>query len=194
MDGVSPQSFPPVTGGKAATAGIKQVANPKGRRDRIYFPLPPLSPCPPCPLLSAPSTPLLTTAMFRLGTDIVYIPRIQAVVERFGDRFLQRVYTPAEQLDCGCAENSLSRAVINKLAGRWAAKEAIVKALGTGWRGIGYTEIEIRRRESGAPVVHLHGRATAVVGVGKAQWQISLSHDGDYAIATALLVYSQEKP
>jgi holo-[acyl-carrier protein] synthase len=130
--------------------------------------------------------------MIRLGTDIIYIPRIQAAVERFGDRFLQRVYTPAEQLDCGWGKNSPSRAAINKLAGRWAAKEAVVKALGTGWRGVSYTDVEIRRQLGGAPIVHLHGRAIAAMGVGKeVQWQLSLSHDGDYAIATALLVGSE---
>lgn len=131
--------------------------------------------------------------MIRLGTDIVYIPRIQATVERFGDRFLQRVYTHAEQLDCGWGKNSPSEAMINRLAGRWAAKEAVVKALGTGWRGVGYTDVEIRRRQSGAPVVHLHGRALVLMAVWEeAQWQLSLSHDGDYAIATAILVGAPE--
>lgn len=127
--------------------------------------------------------------MFRLGTDIVYIPRIQASVERFGDRFLQRVYTRAEQLDCGW-DWSPTRASINKLAGRWAAKEAVVKALGTGWRGVGYTDIEIRRQSTGVPIVHLHGRAIILVGYWhQVEWQLSLSHDEDYAIATALLIY-----
>ena len=125
----------------------------------------------------------------RLGTDIVYIPRIQAVIERFGDRFLQRVYTPGEQLDCGYAKDSPSRPSIDRLAGRWAAKEAVVKALGTGWRGVSYTDIEIRRQPSGAPAVHLHrGAARVVAAWGESQWHLSLSHDRDYAIATALLL------
>lgn len=132
--------------------------------------------------------------MFRLGTDIVYIPRIGCAITRFGDRFLQRVYTPAEQLDCGWG-NSHNPAVINKLAGRWAAKEAVVKALGTGWRGVAYTEVEIRRQPSGAPGVQLHGRAMELIAAREeVQWQLSLSHDGDYAIATALLTYSAPKP
>lgn len=126
--------------------------------------------------------------MFRLGTDIVHIPRIQMAIERFGDRFKQRVYTPAEQLDCGWGKNSPSRATINSLAGRWAAKEAVVKALGTGWRGVGYTDIEILRGDCGVPLVHLHGRAMIVTVAPEAHWQLSLSHDGDYAIATALLI------
>lgn len=133
--------------------------------------------------------------MIRLGTDIVYIPRIQATIDRFGDRFLQRVYTQAEQQDCGYGKNSPSRPSINQLAGRWAAKEAVAKALGTGWCGVSYTDIEIRRQPSGAPAVHLHHQATVVVAVwGEGQWQLSLSHDGNYAIATALLICSTEKP
>ena len=132
--------------------------------------------------------------MIRLGTDIVYIPRIQALVERFGDRFLQRVYTPTEQRDCGYTQQASvnplpDRPSINKLAGRWAAKEAVVKALGTGWRGIGYTDIEICRQPLCAPVVHTHRRAMVVMDACQGgEWQLSLSHDGDYAIATAILL------
>ncbi|MBW4637852.1 MAG: holo-ACP synthase [Gloeocapsa sp. UFS-A4-WI-NPMV-4B04] len=144
--------------------------------------------------------------MIRLGTDIVYIPRIQAAIDRFGDRFLQRVYTPKEQLDCGYTQQlsinplasrllPLASRSINQLAGRWAAKEAVVKALGTGWRGVGYTDIEIERELSGAPSVHLHQRAAIIVATwGESQWQLSLSHDQDYAIATALLICSPQKP
>jgi holo-[acyl-carrier protein] synthase len=134
--------------------------------------------------------------MIRLGTDIVYIPRIQSLLERFGDRFLQRVYTPCEQENCHCsAEYKIG--TIQQLAGRWAAKEAVVKALGTGWRGISYTDIEIRRCSSGAPFVTLHNKAATIVAglvessllpVASPQWQVSLSHDGDYAIATAIFV------
>lgn len=133
--------------------------------------------------------------MFKLGTDIVYIPRIQAAIERFGDRFLQRVYTPCEQLDCGWCDRLPNRTTINKLAARWAAKEAVVKALGTGWQGVGYTDIEIRRSQSGVPIVYLHGRAMVLLNAFlEVQWQLSLSHDGDYAIATAILVCSHVKP
>lgn len=128
--------------------------------------------------------------MIRLGTDIVYIPRIEEAITRFGDRFLQRIYTPVEQYDCGYAPDSPGRPSVAQLAGRWAAKEAVAKALATGWRGIGYTEIEIRRQPSGAPRVYLHGNAAAVVAMwGQNQsWQLSLSHDRDYAIATALFI------
>ncbi|GJD18880.1 acyl-carrier protein synthase [Rivularia sp. IAM M-261] len=126
----------------------------------------------------------------RVGTDIVYIPRIQALITRFGDRFLQRVYTPNEQQHCGVS-NELNRMAINKLAGRWAAKEAVVKALGTGWRGIGYTDVEICRHSSGVPFVLFHNKAEAIVtalGDLDNNCQLSLSHDGDYATATAIFV------
>jgi len=133
----------------------------------------------------------------RLGTDIVYIPRIQAALERFGERFLQRVYTPAEQRDCGLLIRVPVQARLlhekrtdvsaKQLAGRWAAKEAVAKALGTGWRGLRYTDIEVQRQPSGEPQVHLYGGAAiAAAQWGEYHWQVSLSHDGDYAIATAI--------
>lgn len=139
--------------------------------------------------------------IFRLGTDIVYIPRIAAALERFGDRFLQRVYTLAEQQDCGYIQPSTAdyltpylapltaQTSINQLAGRWAAKEAVAKALLTGFRGLSYTDIEIRRQPNGAPQVFLYGAAADLAASwGECQWQLSLSHDRDYCVATALLV------
>lgn len=123
----------------------------------------------------------------RLGTDIVYIPRIAGALERFGDRFLQRIYTATEQQDCGCLP--LQAANINQLAGRWAAKEAVAKALLTGFRGFSHTDIEIRRQANGAPQVSLHNHAAALsASLGKCQWQLSLSHDHDYCVATVLLL------
>ena len=134
----------------------------------------------------------------RLGTDIVYIPRIKAAIDRFGDRFLQRIYTLKEQHDClapNSATATSAKALLLRqsasLAGRWAAKEAVAKALGTGWSGIGYTDIEIQRQANGEPQVHLYGAAAEQAAVwGGNCWQISLSHDRDYAIATAILYYS----
>lgn len=121
----------------------------------------------------------------RIGTDIVHIPRIQAALDRFGERFLQRVYTPMEQQDCGLRCSPIS---IVSLAGRWAAKEAVVKAIGTGWKGVGYTDVEVQRQSDGSPTIQLYrSAAIAAAHWGQCQWQISLSHDGDYAIATALM-------
>ncbi len=121
----------------------------------------------------------------QIGTDIVHISRIVAVVEQFGKHFLDKVYTPQEQQDC----HRSARQVSARLAGRWAAKEAVVKALGTGWRGVGYRDVEIVRQPSGAPTIALHNRALALVQQRQQtswEWQLSFSHDGDYAIATAL--------
>lgn len=135
----------------------------------------------------------------RLGTDLVYVPRIRDAVQRFGDRFLQRIYTIAEQQACGLAlETDRSSVwltsprphVIDHLAARWAAKEAVVKALGTGWRGINYRDVEIQRQASGAPSVCLYGPTAQSLAAtwSTCQWQLSLSHDGHYAIASAILI------
>lgn len=129
----------------------------------------------------------------RLGNDIVHIPRIQAAVERFGERFLQRIYTQIERQDCSVVNKSTSPhssgLLIPKLAGRWAAKEAVVKALGTGFRGITWREIEIVRHASGAPQVKLYGQAARqAASWGNYQWRLSISHERDYAIATAILL------
>lgn len=124
-----------------------------------------------------------------LGTDIVHIPRIGTALERFGERFLQKVYTSVEQQDClgFHPEFPVSASSLAQLAGRWAAKESVVKALGTGWRGIQYTDVEIRRQVNGAPQICLYRTAADEANQrGGGQWQLSLSHDGDYAIATAI--------
>jgi holo-[acyl-carrier protein] synthase len=125
-----------------------------------------------------------------LGTDLVYVPRIQTALDRFGDRFLRKVYTPAEQKDCGqisfarSTKGKMGRMSSHQLAGRWAAKEAVVKALGTGLR---YTEVEIQRSDTGAPKLLLYGAAAALASAwGNCQWRLSLSHDGDYCTATAI--------
>ncbi|MEM6446960.1 MAG: holo-ACP synthase [Cyanobacteria bacterium P01_D01_bin.123] len=125
----------------------------------------------------------------RLGADVAYVPRFAAGWQRFGDRFLTKIYTQAERDYClRSAPHTVSR-----LAGRWAAKEAAVKALGTGWRGVGYRDIEVVRRASGEPRICLHGRAELLlrgwVGTsGSWEWRLSFSHDRDYAFATAILL------
>lgn len=116
--------------------------------------------------------------MLYTGVDLIEIARLRAAVERHGVRFLARVFTPAEITLCsGRAES---------LAARFAAKEAVAKALGTGiWRsGIGWTDVEILREQSGAPLLRLHGGAAqraAALGIGA--WSLSLSHDRERAVA-----------
>ena len=117
------------------------------------------------------------SAEFRTGVDIMELERIEKAVARWDDRFLLRVYTPGELAYC--------RGRISSLAGRWAAKEAIAKALGTGWsRGIRWVDLEVVRLPGGPPTVSLHGRAQAYAEAqGIQHWSLSLSHSRDYAVA-----------
>ncbi len=115
----------------------------------------------------------------RTGVDLIEIERVAAAIERFGPRFLQRVYTPGEL--------ELCRGRVDSLAARFAAKEAVAKALGAGmWRtGIQWTDVEVLRdAESGAPRLLLHGEAAAhACRLGLRQWSLSLSHSRRDAIA-----------
>jgi holo-[acyl-carrier protein] synthase len=115
----------------------------------------------------------------RSGVDLLEIERLQKALERHGERFLARIYTPAERELC--AGNAAS------LAARFAAKEAVAKALGTGLGDVAWTEIEILRDGRGAPVLVLHGQARALANeLGLSQWSISLSHTHKHAIAMAV--------
>ncbi len=114
--------------------------------------------------------------MHYIGTDIVEIARIQKAVELWGERFLHRVYTEPELKLC--------RKKPSSLAIRFAGKEAVMKALGTGARGVGWREIEILAEPSGKPVVHLFGRAKDEAdSLGIDEIAISLSHSNEYAVA-----------
>jgi holo-[acyl-carrier protein] synthase len=119
--------------------------------------------------------PLGTT---ELGIDIIKVARIEATLERFGERFSQRVLTAAER--------RYVRGRPETFAGRWAAKEAVSKVLGLGVRGIGWRDIEIERLPTGQPAVRLHGRAAARADqLGMERVAISISHESDYAVAIA---------
>jgi holo-[acyl-carrier protein] synthase len=114
--------------------------------------------------------------MLSVGVDIIEIERIARAIERWGERFLQHVYTEPEVRFC--------RGRVPELAVRFAAKEAISKALGTGLYGIGWTEMEVLPDRRGKPLVTLHGRALAQAeGLGLSEWAISLSHSDGQAIA-----------
>ena len=111
-----------------------------------------------------------------VGVDLIEIARIRRAVERWGDRFLAHVYTPAEVAYC--------RGRVPELAARFAGKEAISKALGTGLWGIAWTEMEILADRRGKPLVTLYGRALArAEGLGLSEWAISLTHSRDNAMA-----------
>lgn len=120
-----------------------------------------------------------------LGTDLIGVERITAVHARQGQRFLDRVYTAAEQAYCLAASQPGER-----LAARWAAKEAAMKALGTGWaKGVGFTQIELLPGAGrGAPVLHLHGTAAATArDLGASRFHCSVSHSDGLAVATVIL-------
>ena len=114
--------------------------------------------------------------MLTTGVDIIEIPRIQQVLDRYGQRFLDRIFTPAEIAYCRCRAPNL--------AGRFAAKEATMKALGTGARGVGWKDIEVVSEESGAPGVKLHGRAEQrAKRLQVSEISLSMSHSREYAVA-----------
>jgi len=118
-------------------------------------------------------------AMHHLGVDIVEIERIQRSIVRYGERFLSRIYTDEELVLC--------RSRVPELAVRFAGKEAVMKALGTGRRGVSWRDIEILRNKRNAPLVYLHGRARSRARkLGITELAISLSHSRDYAIASVI--------
>jgi holo-[acyl-carrier protein] synthase len=119
-----------------------------------------------------------------LGIDLVSVPRIREIRERHGERFLARVFTEAE------AEECLRRKSPDEgLAARFAAKEAALKALGTGVSaGIGWRDVEVSTGASGAPELRLRNRALEGAGkLGATHWLVSLTHDGGYAGAVVVL-------
>ncbi len=115
-------------------------------------------------------------AVAAVGIDITEIDRVEAALGRFGDRFLRRVYTPMEAAVC--------RGRVSELAARFAAKEAVMKALGTGAKGVAWREIEVLPNRRGKPLVYLHGRAKArAEKIALDGLDISLTHDGNLALA-----------
>ncbi len=126
-----------------------------------------------------------------IGTDIIECLRIAQMIERHGDLFINRVYTAYEIQYCQTRKQSTQH-----YAGRWAAKEAILKALGTGWRkGISWRDIEVRNEPGGRPVVALRGGARDVVEqLGITEMLISISHCRSHATAYALAQGADKKP
>jgi holo-[acyl-carrier protein] synthase len=119
--------------------------------------------------------------MLTTGVDLIEINRVERVLARHGDRFLERVFTQAEVLYC--------RGRLPELAARFAAKEAVSKALGVGMRmmsrdGIDWRDAEIVGDMRGKPLIRLHGRAAErAKELGLAEWAVSLSHTREYAVA-----------
>ena len=114
-----------------------------------------------------------------VGIDVIEIARVRRVLERHPERFLMRVYTATEAAFC--------RGRVSELAARFAAKEAVMKALGTGVRGISWREIEVLPNPRGKPLITLHGKAAARAElIGLHELDISLSHTRVYAVASVV--------
>lgn len=113
------------------------------------------------------------------GVDMIEIERVLSTIERFGRRFLERVFTPAELAEAGANPASL--------AARFAAKEAAAKALGTGIGEVAWQEIEVLRCANHQPELKLHGAAARLAReLGLEDWSLSLSHSQTYAIAVVV--------
>jgi holo-[acyl-carrier protein] synthase len=117
------------------------------------------------------------------GIDLVDRPRIKQMLDRHGQRFLDRVFTANEQHYANA-----NRDTVEKLAGRFAAKEAVLKLIGTGWRGkIAWTDIEVTNNPSGQPQVSLTGQVkTIATHLGITQISVSITHTANFAIASAI--------
>ncbi|MEZ6065744.1 MAG: holo-ACP synthase [Planctomycetaceae bacterium] len=126
-----------------------------------------------------------------IGTDIIEVVRIGEMIERHGEVFLQRVYTEREIRYC-----QRRKAAMQHYAGRWAAKEAVMKTLGTGFsKGVGFRDIEVTSLKSGRPILELHGGAAEVAKkLGIDEVLITISHCRAYATATAIAMQHSHKP
>lgn len=125
------------------------------------------------------------------GLDLVHCPRLARLWQQHGARFLDRVFTEPEQAYCLDCKDPVIR-----LSGRFAAKEAVMKALGTGWRGgVEWVDIETLPDPLGKPLVTLRGRSQRLAqALGIGQILISITHAGEYALASALALPSDAPP
>ena len=120
-----------------------------------------------------------------VGIDLVMVSRVEASLARFGDRFLRRIFTDGEIAYAQASPGSTAE----RLAARFAAKEAAFKALDLVERGIGWRQIEVAREDSGKCRLILHGAARAAADdAGVSELSVSLTHEGDYSAAVVLAV------
>ena len=119
-----------------------------------------------------------------IGIDVIQNDRVRDSIQRFGERFLKRIYTEGEIEYCNkCAQPEIH------YAARFAAKEAAFKALGTGWAaGVKWKDVEVKRLPSGKPELHLHGEALArATSIGSERFYVSLTHDQLVSCAVVIL-------
>jgi holo-[acyl-carrier protein] synthase len=126
----------------------------------------------------------LNARILGIGTDLAEVDRIEQSIVRFGDRFINRIYTPDE-----IAYVTLKANRYERYAARFAAKEAGMKALGTGWiSGIGFLDFEVANLSSGRPILKLHGRAAEYAAeLGARHVHLSLTHTATMAMAVVIL-------
>jgi holo-[acyl-carrier protein] synthase len=124
------------------------------------------------------------------GIDLVDCPRIEEMIKRHGERFVNRVFTANEQAYAEANKNS-----IEKLAGRFAAKEAILKLIGTGWRGkIAWTDIEVINSSTGQPEIALSGEVEKLADkLGIKHISVSITHTANFAIASAVALAQSDE-
>ena len=118
------------------------------------------------------------------GIDIAEVPRVRHSIERYGSRFLNRIFTPGEQRYCDSKANRVER-----YAARFAAKEAAMKALGTGWnQGVRWRDCEVVRMPGSRPTIHFHGKAGEFAArLGMKNAALSITHTKEQAIAQVIL-------
>lgn len=117
------------------------------------------------------------------GIDLVDVSRIEQMLSRHGEHFLSRVFTEQEQADANAVKNR-----VEKLSGRFAAKEAVMKLIGTGWRdGVAWTDIEVVNNALGQPIVNICGKVKELAdAAGIEQITLSITHTGNFAMASAV--------
>jgi holo-[acyl-carrier protein] synthase len=128
--------------------------------------------------------------VYGIGVDLVKIRRIEEAVNRWSQRFLNRIFTPIEQ-----EYSYRQKQPFLHLAGRFAVKEAVLKALGTGLRsGVRWVEIEVVNQPSGKPEVRVSGKVKKLLQQHRIDAiHVSISHDTDYAVGQAVLISAQKK-
>lgn len=120
---------------------------------------------------------------FTIGTDIVSVKRMQQAIERQGQRFLDRIFTPAEQNYCKRKKNKYEN-----YAARFAAKEAVIKAKKGGRGRYAFRDIEVVRKLNGAPAIQIDQRVRKKLNISpKAQFELTMAHEREFAIATVIL-------
>jgi len=118
------------------------------------------------------------------GIDLVKIERIEQIIKRWGDNFISRIFTPLEREYCEIKKGNK----FQSYAGKFAAKEAILKALGLGLREANWTEIEIKNDELGQPIIDISGKLKNITSAkGVSKYFVSISHTKEYAIAQVII-------